>query len=409
VAVRLPWSAWYEDTFHPLAFPGHWTVDVLQPPKLPALGSREICASLQYPIVGPTISEMAAGKQTACLAVDDLARPTKAADVLPHVLAQLHEAGLKNESISIVVATGTHRSLDQRQIAWKVGEEVLSSFRVECHNANATLAPTGIQFGRSELRINRTFLEADVKIGIGSVLPHSFAGYSGGAKQLLPGLADVAATARSHKFVLMGLRGGQDPDKNRFRLEAEEIGRQLGFHYTVCVVPDSDRNAVGVIAGDLVAAHREACRFAARAYATILETTYDCLVVNAYPKDGDLIQSENSLISLKTAKSPVIREGGLLLLTTAASEGMGRHGLFEPGGASYRRPQPKRALEKRDFWIYAPTVSPSEAHRIFWHGYPFFHDRAELEKALAERFPGSTRAAVLPCAPMQQIDDRRAG
>ena len=112
---------------------------------------------------------------------------------------------------------------------------------------------------RQELKINRTFLQSDIKVGVGSVLPHSFAGYSGGAKLMLPGLADLQATARSHKFVQMGLRGGRDPNQNRFRLEIEQLARQLGFQYAVCIVPNSRRETAGVVCGDVVAAHRRAC------------------------------------------------------------------------------------------------------------------------------------------------------
>ncbi len=237
--------------------------------------------------------------------------------------------------------------------------------------------------------------------------PHSFAGHSGGAKLLLPGLADVAATARSHKFVQMGLRGGGDPNENRFRLEIEQLARQLGLHYTVCLVPNARCQTAGVFAGDLVSAHRAACRAAARAYATPIRHTCDCLVLNAYPKDIDLVQAENALVALKTARSPVVKEQGVLLLCTAASEGLGHHGLFAPGGASYRAPRPKRALGGRELWLYAPGVSETEARQMFWEGYPFFRDPAQLCEALRQKFPGGATAAVMPCAPMQQLDDQR--
>jgi hypothetical protein len=278
---------------------------------------------------------------------------------------------------------------------------------VECHDCRNRLHPTGINYGDRELSLNRTFCEADLKIAVGSVLPHSFAGFSGGAKLVLPGLSDLAATARSHKFVQLGLRGGADPNENRFRIEAEELARRLGLRFVVCVVVNSSRQTVGVFAGDVVAAHRRACEAARKVFRTDLRAQHDCVVLNAYPKDIDLIQAENVFVALKTAKSPAVPSDGVIVLTTAASEGLGCHGLFDPSGVSYRKPARKRALGDRELWVYAPGVSTDDVRRLYWEGYPVYHDMRGLTGALARRFPGTTRAAVLPCAPMQQVHDLR--
>jgi len=407
-AVRLPWGAWYEDTTHRLPLPRAWQVDRLEPADAPGWAPERIEAALVAPIASPPLAELARGRRTAAIVVDDLARPTRTADVLPALIEQLEGAGLDRSGITVLVATGTHGALTPEQIERKLGADVAKTVRVEVHDARTSTLPTEIRYGNEPLRINRTFLEAELKLTVGCVLPHSFAGYSGGAKLLLPGLADVKATARSHKFVEMGLRGGGDPNENRFRLEIERLARELGLSYTVCVVPNSRRETAGVFAGDLVAAHREACRTAARVYATPLGETYDCVVLNAYPKDVDLVQAENALVALKTARAPVVHEEGMLVIATAASEGLGRHGLFAPGGASYRAPRPKRALGRRELWLYAPGVTETDARQLHWEGYPFFRDAAALCEALAERFPGPARAAVLPCAPLQQIDDHRS-
>lgn len=405
--VELPWGAWYQDGRHRLELPDHWAVEVCAPRDAPACSAAEISEAVRSPVESPTIRELAAGRKSACVVVDDLARPTRASDVLPPVLAELHEAGLSKDAVRIVVATGSHGTFDGERLAWKVGADVASRYRVECHDCRRDLVATGIEYGNRELKVNRTFYEADLKIAVGSVLPHSFAGYSGGAKLLLPGLSDLEATARSHKFVQLGLRGGADPNENRFRLEAEQYARQLGLAFGVCVVANSRRETSRVCAGDVVAAHRRACAVAAGVYQTDLDAEYDCVLLNAYPKDIDLIQSENALVALKGARSPIVRDGGLFVLTTAASEGLGRHGLFGPGGVGYRTPARLRALGGRELWIYAPTVPPDDIRRVYWDGYPVFRDSGELTRALANRFPNRTKAAVFPCAPMQQVRDLR--
>jgi nickel-dependent lactate racemase len=401
--VELPWGAWYRDGRHPLELPDYWSVDVLAPRDAPACSAEEIAEAIRSPVEGPSLGELAAGRKSACVVVDDLARPTRASDLLPPVLRELHAARLPKDAVAIVVATGSHGTLDARGRAWKVGAQTASQYRVECHDCRDHLAATGIAYGQRELRVNRTFYQADLKIAIGSVLPHSFAGHSGGAKLVLPGLSDLEATARSHKFVQLGLRGGADPNENRFRLETEDLARRLGLAFVVCVVTGGKRETTGVFAGDVAAAHRRACASAQAAYATELTVQYDCIVLNAYPKDCDLVQAENAFVALKTATAPVVREGGVVVLTTAASEGLGRHGLFAPGGASYRKPARKRALGGRELWVYAPTVPPDDVRKLYWEGYPTFREPTELTRALAKRFPDRANAAVFPCAPMQQV------
>jgi nickel-dependent lactate racemase len=406
--VELPWAAWHRDTAHRLSLPQHWTVEVLRPQDAPRCTGGDIAGALDNPIDSPPLDELARGCRSVCLVVDDLARPTQAADVLTPLLARLHALGLAADSIRIVVATGSHGALTPEHIAWKVGADVAARYRVECHDCRANLAGTGITYGDRELLVNRTFYESDLKLGIGSVLPHSFAGYSGGAKLVLPGLADLQATARSHKFVQLGLRGGQDPNQNRFRTEAEQLVATLGLRFIVCVVANSRRETAAVCAGGLVAAHRRASAIAARTYRTEVRRDYDVAILNAYPKDIDLVQADNAFVVLKTAAAPVVRTGGLYILSTAATDGIGHHGLFEPGGVSYRPPTKKRQLADRDLWIYAPNLIPEQVRTLYWQGYPTFHTAEELHQALNNKFPHTASCAIFPCAPMQQVDDRRS-
>lgn len=405
--VELPWGAWHQDERHCLELPERWSVDVLAPRDASAWSMQEISAAIRSPIECRTLRELADGCKRVCIVVDDLARPTQASDMLPPVLGELHDAGVPKHAVTIVVATGSHGRLGEQQLGWKVGAATVSNYRVECHDCRGDLAATGILYGKRDLRINRSFFEADLNIAIGSVLPHSFAGYSGGAKLVLPGLSDLEAAARSHKFVQMGLRGGYDPDRNRFRREIEDLARRLGLHYVVCTVPSTKRETAGVFAGDVVAAHRAACKMAKEVYATPLRETYDCVILNAYPKDIDLVQAETVWTGLKTAQAPLVGDGGVYVITTAASHGLGCHGLFGPGGVSYREPRANPRLKNRDLWLYSPGVDEQEVRKLYWQGCAFFRDATTLANALARRLPEDAKVGVLPCAPMQRVDDRR--
>ncbi len=405
--VELPWGAWHGDDRHDLGLPKHWSTDVLKAHSATPCTEADIEQALSDPIGSAPLEELASGCRSVCIVVDDLARPTRAGDVLPPLLARIIRAGIEETSIDIVVATGSHGPVERVGVAQKVGEAIAVRYRVRCHDCRSPLADTGMAYGDRTLQINRTFFEADLKIVVGCVLPHSFAGYSGGAKLVIPGLANIEATARSHKFVQMGLRGGGDPNENRFRTEAEDIARQIGLRFAVCVVTDSSRRTTAICAGDPVQSHRAACEIARDAYATELRCDYDVAVLNAYPKDIDLVQADNAFVALKTAAKPIVQTDGLYVLTTAASEGLGRHGLFAPGGVSYRKPAKKRQLAGRELWIYAPALAVTDVRQLYWEGYPVFDDADDLKRALHQRFPADARCVVFPCAPMQQVRDLR--
>ncbi len=401
-ALRLPWGAWYAETEHSLIMPGEWEIDVLQAAGAPPLSQANFIAAIRSPLGTEPLQELARGCRTACVAVDDLARPTRTSDLLPIVIRELQAAGINDEAISIVVATGTHGPPPVELLRAKVGGELPERIRVECHRPEISV-PCGVTYGNQPLRLNETFLKADLKLAIGCVLPHPFAAYSGGAKMVIPGLSDIQAAKRSHKFVQMGLRGGNNPDENRFRTEIETLAIKLGLRFVLCAVVNGDRRTVGLFAGHPVAAHRAACRMASRVFATSVKKQYDVAFVNAYPKDIDLIQSRTAFGILRSGLHPLVHENGLYILSTAASEGLGRHGLFGPGGACYQPPRRLRILAGRDAWIYAPSVSREEAARVFWSGYRHFQTREALLGALKERFGHALRMAVVPNAPMQKL------
>lgn len=402
-AVNVPWSAWHDETEHELLFPSGWSIDRLQPRPARPWTDAEIVRALGEPIDSPPLVELARDVRSVCIAVDDLTRPTRAGRILPHLLDELGAAGIGDEAIRLVVATGAHGRPDQRAVAAKMGAVAAARLQVEVHDPEHSVVETAIEYGGRPLRVNRTFLEAELKIGVGSVLPHPFAGYSGGAKLLLPGLADLAATERSHRFVRMGLRGGSDPNENGFRREIERIARVLGYQFCVCCVPLAYGETSGVFAGDLVAAHRRACQVAACGFETRVEHTYDCLIVNAYPKDGELVQADSALLAVKRAARPVVRAGGAVVLATAATCGLGSHALFGPGGLNYREPSPRRDFADRELWLYAPSASAADVRQLYWKGVPFFDRADQLCEALQDRFGAAARAGVLPYAPLQQV------
>lgn len=410
-AVRqasVPWAAWYGDGRHTLSFPAGWTIDNLSPPAGLDITDHEftddqIAAALDAPYDSPPIEALAAGKNSAVIVVDDLARPTPTARLLPPVLARLSSAGVPLENVALLIATGAHGPVPSGKLAEKLGAAALARCRVECHDPRGTLVETDLEYGDRRLRVNATFAAAELKIALGSVMPHPFAGYSGGAKMVLPGLTDIEATQRAHKFVQLGLRGGYDPERNRFRLEAESVARKLGLNFVVCAVTGAARQLTSLHAGDVVAAHRRATAAAQAAGRTPCTGVYDALVLNAYPKDVNLVQSAAALVSLRRLGKLPIAEHGVVILSTAASEGVGRHDLFGPQGVSARVPAPLRALAGRPLWVYAPRLTAADVHQLFAAEYPRFVSAEALCESLEQRLGPVGRVGIVPAAAMQEL------
>ncbi|MFM8287900.1 MAG: lactate racemase domain-containing protein [Planctomycetaceae bacterium] len=416
----LPWGAWYGDRGHLLEFPSAWQIDWHELPPSPALSPHQIAGRidrLHQPVPpagppGPGHSQASpwpgwrywlAGAPQVAIAVDDCARPTPAGQVLEPLLAAWQSVGYPTDRVRIVLAGGAHAPPDPDRLRAKLGPRICDLCAVEIHDPLGDLHDTGIAYGDRTLRLNRTFATSALKVCLGSVLPHPFAGFGGGAKLILPGLTDLETTERSHKFVLLGLRGGADPNQNRFRAEAEAIATRLGPTLGLACVPGRRREILDLFAGDLVASHRAASARAAGLYATAIPGEYDCLVLNAYPKDVDLLQSQGALLALKSRRESPLRAGGVAVLTTAASTGVGQHALFGPAGRCLRPPRHPPALAGRELWVYAPTLTSADLAWYFPPETRLFTSSSALCDALRPQLGDVARCAVIPTAPLQQL------
>jgi hypothetical protein len=245
-------------------------------------------------------------------------------------------------------------------------------------------------------------MEADVRITIGAVMPHPFAAYSGGGKMLIPGLAGLDVVVRSHTFALMGIGVSAEPDRNRFRQDMERAVREIGLHWTVNVVVDGRRRIAALTAGDVVAAHRAACAAAADIGRTPAPAApLDALIVNAYPKDTELLQIEAALPALRNGALPWLRDEAPIVLTAACPDGMGHHQLFGPGGSVYRKPARKSFFGTRPFIVHAPGASDEDVRAVFWEGYPACRRWEQVIETLRPLVPREARVGVMPCGPLQ--------
>jgi nickel-dependent lactate racemase len=385
-----------------LPVPRGWRLCELRMTDGPALPEDEIERALDAPVDAPSIPTLAAGKRKAAIAIDDITRPTNTAPLLRLLIDRLTQAGLSHDDVTIIVATGAHRRATPRDLELKVGRDLLGRVRVISHDPGGDLCATGVALGGVPVRINREFAAADLRMGIGAVMPHPFAGFSGGGKIVVPGLADLDVLARTHKFALMGFTSGSGNLDNRFRGEMEQAVREIGLHWTVNIVVNSRRETAVVAAGDLVTAHRSAAAAAQRLGATAAPVgPLDALLLNAYPKDGELLQIESALVTLRNGMLPWLAPSAPVILMGACPEGLGHHGLFAPGGRLSRVPSPKTFLAARKLWVFAPGVTEAEVRSVFAEQYPWHATPESLITALGQEVPADARVGWVRCGPLQ--------
>lgn len=398
----IPWKAWYGDEQLELTFPENWNVQIYHINDITGLSPEQIKSAFQNPIGTKHISEIAQGKKSAAIAVDDISRPTPTYNLLPEIIDQLKSGGISEENIKIIIATGAHQKLTEDELIKKLGTNIIHNFQICNHNPYDDLIDIGICYGNVPVKINKFFIESDLRIVAGSVTPHPFAGFSGGAKIVLPGLSDIKTIEMTHRAALMGFSGNLgEVEGNKFRYHAEQIANKIGVQISIHSVVNAQREIAGLFIGDISKAYYEAVSFAKKKYLTKADDNLDVVILNAYPKDTDLSQIENSFIPYRFSKGSVIHENGLVVITAACSKGLGYHGLFGPGMPLYREPVQKHFLGKRDLFLYSPNITHQDFKRLFWEGYLHFAEWSDVISTIKRKFPKNCNIGIFPCAPLQ--------
>lgn len=402
--ISLPWKAWHGDEVCELVFPDSWEVQVRSMKNASGLSVRDIEIALRQSNGGSEFDAVLSGAKNAAVVIDDITRPTPTKILLPLVLDQLGRAGISEDNIKVIVALGSHGVLSKDELVLKLGAELVKRCNIFQHDPANNLVDIGVRLDKMPVRINKDFVDADVKLSMGCITPHPFAGFSGGGKLILPGLASLEVIERTHRYVVMGFRGGMGVvEGNQFREEVEEVCRKSGLSLIVDCVVNQDRQIAGVFVGDFKDAFLKGVEFARQVYQTPLPPTAetDVAILNAYPKDTDLIQSENAFNVLRSTPHNFLKDRGTIVLMTASSHGQGRHGIFAPGGRLYRKPIRKRWLGNKDLIIYSPGVSNEDCQNIFWEGYRFCSSWGEVLRGLGASYQDDCRVAIFPCASMQ--------
>jgi nickel-dependent lactate racemase len=258
--------------------------------------------------------------QKVVIVTSDLTRPCPSERLLPSVLGELSAAGVPDDDVTVVLALGLHRPMTETEIEQVVGGDVCHCLRVINHDPNDTVR-LGVTSAGTPVEIFRPVVEADFRICLGNLELHYFAGYSGGAKAILPGCASRAAVNANHAMMVSPEAAAGRIAGNPLRADIEEGVALLGVDFILNVVVDGQHRIVGAVAGEVTTAHRRGCEMVAERGIVEIDDPADLVLVSAggYPKDGNLYQAQKALDNAAYA----VRDGGILILVAECLEGLG--------------------------------------------------------------------------------------
>ncbi len=280
--------------------------------------SELVIGAVRNPCGAPPLADLVRGKKSIAVIADDLTRPTPKREMLTALLELFHECGMRNDQITVVVGLGTHRPLTDAEMEEAFGPTLRKNLRILNHNCRAAdLVPVGTLRYAGELKINSAVASADLRIAIGSILPHPFAGFGGGPKLVLPGVANFEAI-RKHHLALMIAEGVVlgNVEGNPFRDEIYEAAALAKLDFIVNAVFDADENVKTVVAGDFREAHPFGAALCVKEIGVSFDRIADVTIASAFPyTEGPQI------LKPVIGATMVTKKGGTLLMHAGGIRG----------------------------------------------------------------------------------------
>ncbi len=289
-------------------------------------GEAEVERALKTPIGSPRLRDIVHRGETVAIVTSDITRPMPTAKVMPALLDELYAGGVRPEDITLVFALGSHRRQTDEEKRRLAGERAWNEIR--CADSDPDdCVPFGTTSRGTPVDITRVVAEADRRICLGNIEYHYFAGYSGGAKAIMPGVSTRAAIQANHSRMVQPECCAGALETNPLRMDIEEAGAMVGIDFILNVVLSEHKEILCAVAGDAVKAHREGCRFLDRLYRKELAAAADIVLVSqgGAPKDLNLYQTQKALDNAKHA----VKDGGIIILIGSCKEGLGERTFEE--------------------------------------------------------------------------------
>ena len=282
-------------------------------------GEEAVAYALANPIGSLPLHQLVKPGQKVAIVTSDISRPLPTYKLLPSLLDELYRGGIRREDITLVFALGSHRTHteeEKERLSGPRGKEIrcIDSDVNDCIHMGTTDKGTPVD-------ITRSVAEADFRICLGNIEFHYFAGYSGGAKAIMPGVSTPAAIQVNHRLMVSPDACAGKLEGNPIREDIEQAGEICGIDFIVNVVLDEHKEIVHAVAGDVTKAHREGCAYLDKMYRKELPEKADIVLVSqgGAPKDANLYQTQKALDNAKHA----VKKGGTIILIGACPEGLG--------------------------------------------------------------------------------------
>ncbi len=288
--------------------------------KTDLTGEAEVRRALASPIGSPPLRGIVRPGESVAIVTSDITRPMPTWKVMPALLDELYAAGVRREDITLVFALGSHRRQTDEERRRLAGERAYSEIRCVDSDPNDCVH-MGVTSRGTPVDIFTPVARADRRICIGNIEYHYFAGYSGGAKAIMPGVSTRAAIQANHSRMVEETSRAGLLEGNNLRADIEEAGAVCGIDFILNVVLDEHKEIIKAVAGDVTAAHRAGCAFLDTLYLKKIPRRADIVVVSqgGAPKDLNLYQTQKALDNAKHA----VRRGGTVILVGSCKEGLG--------------------------------------------------------------------------------------
>lgn len=369
-------------------------------------GRAAVEEALSRPIGTPGLRELVRPGETIAVITSDITRPMPTWEVMPMLLEELYAAGVRRKDITLIFALGSHRKHTPEERRRLAGEQAWRE--IACVDADVSDC---VHFGTTSqgtpVDIDRRAAEADRRVCLGNIEYHYFAGYSGGAKAIMPGVSTRAAIQANHSRMVCPEACSGLLEGNPVREDIEEAAAMVGADFMLNVVLDGQKNIVKAVAGDMTLAHRAGCAFLDSIYRVDIQERADVVLVSqgGTPKDLNLYQTQKALDNALRAVKP----GGVVVLIGSCAEGLGET-VFEEWMLSapspdflIRRIQREfclgghkaaaiaMAVKRADVYLVS-DLDKSLVERFFMK--PFSTAQEAYDAAIAKRGPGATVLAM---------------
>jgi len=287
---------------------------------------NEVRRALANPIGSKKLKELVSSQDKVIILASDVSRPAPSSLLLPPILEELNEAGVNNDQITIIFGLGVHRKQTEEEKKRLVGDMVYKQVKCIDHDIDNCVKIGKTKRG-NDVFIFKELLEADFIVATGNLEFHYFAGFSGGAKAVAPGICSRKTIAGNHKhFLDSGAKAGKI-EGNPIREEIEEIGEMVGIDFMVNAVLNSHKKVVKVVAGDVTKAHREGTEYINNIFGVKIDHLADIVIASpgGYPKDIDLYQTHKAMENAMLA----VKKGGIIIIVGECRDGLGEESFAE--------------------------------------------------------------------------------